>query len=336
MVNVHIYFIHAKWLVDRERMISDIQKHLKKFKFTGIKIKTLQTIDEFDPSMIQTDTVNQIVNYSQVPEASLSVYNNCFKNLHIHQLSNALKHAKAIELSSKNDPEDINIILEDDLIFEERMCISLEKVIKKLDIDFDLVFLGLPTNKEVKTKTDIFFQSTKDIFKILPYCDSYIVSHKAAKVLTEKYFPIKFINNIHLSYLIDSLSLKSQIAVPNMFMDGSKYGMYISSLNGSNSLLFNNDYNMTKTLVGKETPLSSEEEKALENVLANSTIKNHPDFCHVKALALVKKGKFPEAKLVFEETYKKYKNANCIVNHESAFLKDYIRVFKNLQQDIDI
>jgi hypothetical protein len=334
MVNVHIYFIHAKWLQERTKVITEIKKHLSKFKFTGINIKTIQTIEEFDPTDIQSDTVQKYVNYTQIQDSTYSLYNQCFKNLHIYQLSNALKHAKAIELASKNPPEDINIILEDDLIFEERLCISLEKVIKKLDIDFDLVFLGLPTNKEVKNKTDMFFQNTKDIFRILPYCDSYILSHKAAKSLVDKYLPIKFINNIQLSYMIDTLNLKSQIAVPNMFMDGSKYGTHISSLNGTNALLFNNEYNILKHFVSKETPLTQEEEKNLQTVLENSSVKNHPDFCHLKALLLVKDGKYNEAKKVFEETYQKYKNSNCIVNHESAFLKDYIRIFKHLQTDI--
>lgn len=333
MVNVHIYFIHAKWLQDRERVINELKKHLLKFKFSSITIKTMQIIEDYDPEVIDSETVQQYVNYTQLQDSSLSIYNQCFKNLHVQQLSNALKHAKAIELAAKNPSEDINIVLEDDLIFEERMCISIEKIVRKLDIDFDLVFLGLPTNKEVKNKTDVAFQNTSEVFKIIPYCDSYIVSNRAAKMMIDKYRPIKFLNNIQLSYMIDSLKLKSQLVVPNIFMDGTKYGTYISSLNGTNGLVFNNEYNVVKTLVGKDELIPAEKQN-LENLLANSGVRIHPDFCHLKALYLVKQKKYEEAKAVFEETYQKYKTTNSILNHESTFLKDYIRLFKNLQVDI--
>lgn len=333
MVNVHIYFIHAKWLQDREPVINELKKHLMKFKFTSIAIKTMQIIEDYDPAVIDAEVVKQHVNYSQVQDSSLSIYNQCLKNLHVHQLSNALKHAKAIELASKNPPEDINIVLEDDLIFEERMCISIEKIVRKLDIDFDLVFLGLPTNKEVKNKTDVAFQNTNEVFKIIPYCDSYIVSSKAAKMMADKYKPIKFLNNIQLSYMIDSLKLKSQLVVPNIFMDGTKYGTFVSSLNGTNGLVFNNEYNVAKTLIGKEELIPVEQQN-LENVLANSGLRNHPDFSHLKALYLVKQKKYEEAKVVFEETYQKYKTMNSILNNESAFLKDYIRFYKHMQVDV--
>lgn len=334
MVNVHIYFIHAKWLQDRQRVITELKKHLNKFKFTGINIQTMQTIEDYDPEVIDSDLVKQHVNYTQLQDSGLApLYNQCFKNLHVHQLSNALKHAKAIELAAKNPAEDINIILEDDLIFEERMCISIEKIVRKLDIDFDLVFLGLPTNKEVKNKTDVAFQNTNEVFKIIPYCDSYIVSNKAAKMMADKYKPIKFLNNIQLSYMIDSLKLKSQLVVPNIFMDGTKYGTFISSLNGANGLVFNNEYNVAKALVSKDNLIPAEQQN-LENVLTNSGLRNHPDFCHLKAIYLVKQEKYQEAKAVFEETYQKYKTANSILNHESSFLKDYIRVFKHLQTDV--
>lgn len=333
MVNVHIYFIHAKWLQDRERVINELKKHLNKFKFTSINIKTMQTIEDFDPEVIDSDVVKQNVNYTQLQDTKLAMYNQCFKNLHVHQLSNALKHAKAIELASKNPTEDVNIILEDDLIFEERMCISIEKIVRKLDIDFDLVFLGLPTNKDVKNKTDVAFQKTSDVFKIIPYCDSYIISNRAAKMIADKYKPIKFINNIQLSYIIDSMNLKSQLVVPNIFMDGTKYGTFISSLNGTNGLIFNNEYNVAKTLISKDELIPAEQQN-LENVLANSGLRIHPDFCHLKALYLVKQKKYDEAKVVFEETYQKYKTTNSILNHESAFLKDYIRIFKHMQVDV--
>jgi GR25 family glycosyltransferase involved in LPS biosynthesis len=266
------------------------------------------------------------------------VYNNFLKNLHVHQLSNSLKHFKVYEKIAKSPETDdslteLNIILEDDILYEERVFISLEKMARDLPANFDLVFLGLPTNIEIKNKNEVVFQQTKDIFKVLPYCDSYVISRSAAKKLYENYMPCKFLTNIQLSYLIEKLDLKALLVAPNIFMDGTKFGMFASSVNPNNVLMFNNDYNAVKTLIAKEV-LSDQEKTMLIQLLKSSTIAQHPDFCYLKGQYLTKTGDFSEAQKCYEETYKKYKALNTIVNHESMFLKDYIRLFKHLQSDL--
>lgn len=334
MVNVNLYFIHARWLKDRERVINEFKKHIMKFKFTSIKINNINIINDFDPEDIQSDTVQQNVNYNQIADKNLAIYNQCIKNLHVNQLSNVLKHRKALELISKvENDDDINIVLEDDIIYEERVFISLEKLIRKLPVDFDVIFLGLPTNKEVKVKTDISLQNTKEVFRIIPYCDSYIISKNVAKRMLEKYTQIKFINNIQMSYVMDLLELKSQLVVPNIFMDGSKYGTCVSVLMPSSTLMFNNELNYIKNIITKDS-ITQEEKNNVESLFRTSQIKEHPDFGHIKAMFIAKFGDIKNAMSIFEETYQKYKKANCIINNENAFLKDYIKIHRLLQTDL--
>ena len=337
MVVVNFYFIHAKWLTDREKVINDFKRNISKFSFRSIKIGKIDIIQDFDPNDINSETIQKNVNYNPVKEQNLVIYNNFLKNLHIHQLSNSLKHFKVYEKiikESNDDPTEINIVLEDDILYEERIFISLEKVIRQLPVSFDLIFLGLPTNVEVRNKSDIFFQNTSEVFKILPYCDSYIISKEAAKKLYESYMPCKFLTNIQLSYLIDKYQLKSQLVAPNIFMDGSKFGLYSSSLNPNNSLMFNGEYNALKALLSKEQ-LSDEEQTGINQLFKSSAIAQNPDFCYLKAQFFTKIGQYKEAQQCYEETYNKYKMLNTIINHESQFLKDYIRIYKHLQHDVD-
>jgi len=338
MVLVNFYFIHAKWLADREKVINDFKRNISKFNFRSLKIGKIEVVTDYDPNEIDAEIIKNNVNYNQVKEPSLALYNGFLKNLHVNQLSNALKHYKVYEkiATSKETEEslsEINIILEDDILYEERVFISLEKMVRELPVDFDLIFLGLPTNIEVKNKNEIKFQNTKDLFRILPYCDSYVISRSAAKKLYTDFTPCKFLTNIHLSYLIDKLELKSQLVIPNIFMDGTKFGMFVSSLNPNNVLMFNNDYNVVKTLISKEQ-LTDQEKVALIQLFKSSNIAQHPDLCYLKAQYLAKIGDFAEAKKSYDETYAKYKAYNTIINHESLFLKDYIRLFKNLQTDL--
>ena len=330
MVTVNFYFIHAKWLSDRQRIIDEFKKTLDKFTFRTASIGKIEVIEELDPSDITGDFTKNVINYSALPDQT-SIYNGMLKNLHVHQLSNNVKHLKAIQaISQCTDESAINIVLEDDILYENRICLLIEKLVRSIPSDYDIVFLGMPTNKQVENQNELNYQDTSEVFKVLPYCDSYVISKKAAKQLVEAYLPIKFLTNIQLSYLIEKLQLKSQLVYPNLFMDGTKVGNFVSALNPNNVVMFNNDYNIAKTLTGKDS-LTPEETQQLETVFTSSAISEHPDMGYIKAKYLEKNGRYVDARTVYEQTYEKYKKNNAIINHESAFLKDYIKVFKNLQ-----
>jgi tetratricopeptide (TPR) repeat protein len=52
---------------------------------------------------------------------------------------------------------------------------------------------------------------------------------------------------------------------------------------------------------------------------------------HVKAQFLTKQKKYKEAEELYEKALAIYTANNCIVNHESLFLKEYNRLYKFLQ-----
>lgn len=337
---LNIYFIHGKWLADREKVITEFQKLVTKYSFKNIKTVKVRTITDYDPSDINSDIIGKFVSYEQnkdedptvADDKKLSFYNNLMKNLHIFQLSNALKHYKALqEISQDNTADDdINIILEDDILYEDKICMTLDKLFTELDKSYGIVFLGLPSNIDMKKREGIKYQNTKEVFRILPYCDSYIISTAAAKILYENYLPIKYINNIQLSYVIEKTNINSVIALPNLFMDGSKFGLFLSVLNPNNALLFNNDYMKIKMLLSKES-ISDDEKKDIEKTLKESMVISHPDMMALNALYQIQNKNYKEAETIFENALKIYQGYNCILNHESGFLKDYIRLYKYLQ-----
>lgn len=340
-MKLNIYFVHATGLKDREPVITNLQKQVQKYHFKNINKVTVKVITDFDPNNIPGDFIQRAVNYTPIKEPddlkeenktqTITFYNQFLKNMHLFQLSNALKHYKALELIANSGDDEISIVLEDDVVYEEKICLLLEKLIANLPSSYDMIFMGLPGNIEIKNRNEIKYQNTSEVFRVLPYTDSYLVTKQAAKRLYDEFLPIKFVGNIHLSYLLEKLNLKTVLTLPNIFADASKLGMFLSTLNPNNALVFNQDYMRLKTAVSKEGDLTADEIKALDEIVTKSQIQNHPDFGYQKALYYVKQKKYKEAEKLYEDALNIYTANNCIVNHESAFLKDYIRLYKHLQ-----
>lgn len=314
MKSLNIYFIHAKWLKDREINIQKFKKIILDYKFKNVSKINIKIIEDYDPDHIMNQDISKLVEYVRL-EGPFEKYNQFLKNLHLFQVSNSLKHYKALQLIKENSQDDdINLILEDDILFENNIALSLDRLIKNKHIKYDILFTGLPTNLNAK---DHQFQNTKEIFPNgLPYNDSYIVTKEIATKLADNYLPIKFINNIHLTYLLEKINTESYLSIPNLFINGSMFGSHLSVLTPNNTLLFNNEYMQAKTNIdtydfSKETPLN-----------------NHPEYMYLKALRCVKDKKYDEAIELYKKALEIYRLNNCIINNECQFLKDYTRVFK--------
>lgn len=329
---LNIFFIHAKPLKERKLVIDNFKQILKKYRFKNIVLGKFFVIVNYDPSDINQETITQHVNYDKINDAHVEWYNQFMKNMHINQLSNTLKHYKAIELITKhsNDNE-LNLILEDDILYEDKICSSIEKLVSSLPKSYDVIFLGYPTvDKVVESTTNYVFQDTKQIFKVLPFCDSYLIHHSAAKTIKANYLPIKFSNNIQLSYICDKIGITTQQSIPNLFIDGSKYGLFLSKLTANNPLIFNDDFTNLRNIVNKNE-YSIADHQTVKQILNKSPIKNNPDFIHIECMYHMKCKNYEKAKERYDMAYKIYMSNGCIMSNESIFLKDYIRCHKYLQ-----
>ena len=336
-VRLNIYFIHAKWLKDREKVIQELRKLITKYVFKGVRSVKTQVISDFDPNDITGDVIAKHVSYTPIPEGgpegeNLTFYNMFLRNLHIFQLSNSLKHFKALqEIAADSGDDDVNIILEDDVLYEDKICISLERLMEELPKTNEVFFLGLPSNDSNTTKQrNTKFLNTKEVFRVFPYNDAYIVNKKTAQLMVDNFLPIKFINNIQLSFVMEKAKINSKLITPNIFMDGSKFGVFLSTLNANNQLLFNNEYMFARTVTLKDNP-TLEEKQNVEKLFNNSPLNGHPDFIVVKALYNIKQKNYIEAQKMYDSALKIYQGNACIINHESQFLKEYLRSFKLVQ-----
>lgn len=328
---VNIFFVHSKYTQERQPTIQRFKELIQSYNFRNLKVNKFIVVDDYDPSDIDVNIIKNVVSYDKIERQDMQVYNTLLRNLHINQLSNSMKHMKALQLISICPDNEINIVLEDDILYEEKLCLSLERLISQMPMKYDYVFLGMPTTTEMKPSTEFVFQDTHKIFKVLPLCDSYIVSPNAARATITHYKPIKFVNNIQLSYVIDKLGLSSVQCIPNLFVDGSKYGVFVSRVCANNPLIFNNDFMFLASLLKKSECLTKEDHDKVNALLQTSPIKNNPDFIYSECLYHTLCKNYQLAKKRYEDAYKVYLSNACIISNESQFLKDFIRVHKFLQ-----
>lgn len=326
-MQLNIYFIHAEWLKDREKIIDEFTKLVNKYTFKNATSIKVHKITKYDPPEINGEVISKTVSYAQIPTTDpLSFYNQFLKNLHVFQLSNALKHYQAMEMiSTSTDSNSIHIVLEDDILYEDKICMHIDNLIEEKPSEHEMIFLGLPSNS-----TTLKYQETKNLFRVLPYTDSYMITPNAAKKLYDHYLPVTFINNIQMSYVLEKAGVTAVLRVPNLFMDGSKAGIVLSTLTPNNQLMFNSDYTQCRSIIHKESLTTADKELA-EKIFKESPLNNHPDFVYLKALYSVRTENYTQAQEHYEKALEVYQLNGCVLNHESQFLKDYTSLFKHIQ-----
>lgn len=329
MKHIHVYFIHAKSLPEREGMMQNFRAAVAKHSFQGMEMGSVHVITNNDPNEIVLDKVQSMVDYKPLQDERVVMLNQLTKNIHINQLSNALKHMDALTMISGHENDnDIHLVLEDDVLFDDNMCFNLEKAINLMATNgHDMLFLGLPSQGE---HTNLEVKQVSDTFRVLPLNDSYIITRKAASVLKENFFPIKFVTNVHLQYLMTVHNLKAYQTIPNIFMDGSKYGVFTSTQTGNNLLVFNKDFVTMQSLLQKKE-WTTQETVVADKLISESPVRTHPDFLYLKAKYLTLSKKYKEAEQCYGEAYNTLILKNSIVNHECNLLKDFIRLFAHLQ-----
>lgn len=336
MKTLQIYIIHSKHLTERRKIIDNIRKEIGKYNFKNIVNTNIQIIDTDEPSDISTEFIHMHVNYNatQREEDIFKKYNSLIKVLHINNISNSLKHLKAYKkIVECANPNTIHMILEDDVMYEPRVCSLLDNLFEKLTNNDDIVFLGMPNNESITENQSVTIKSSKSIFNILPYNDSYIISPQLARRIIDIFFPLKFYTNIQLSYIFDTLGIEVKQTVPNIFVDGTKVGNYLSSQLVNNELFFNKDYMFVKNILNRQPfKINKDEMSILENIINSSNIANNPDFLYIygKLKSLIGNN-YKECHSIYQKANDIYNRNNCIINNESSFLRDFISLHVHLQ-----
>lgn len=327
MKTLHIFILHCKALEDRYLNMNNIVMKLRSYEYKNIKLGEISIIGVNDPDDIPTQVIQQLLDYSPIQDVSLGRFNPFLKHIHINQLSSTLKHAEVyqrIAMDPKKEKDSLYLVLEDDALCSDNVCVLLDQVVQA-HTKQPIVFLGIPSNND----GDVQIKQIQG--QLVPVIDSYMLTLEGANMLRDHFLPVKFTSVLHFNYVLAKCNIPINITSQNLFVNGSKYGMFVSSLNPNNQLVFNKDYMMLFEKLNKPV-LGKDDERLIKSLISESPISQSPDFRFLVAKYQSKIGQHQEAKKTFEEAFKSYIEKKGIINNESNMLKDYIRLFKNLQE----
>jgi hypothetical protein len=186
-----------------------------------------------------------------------------------------------------------------------------------------LVLLGLPA-------TSGRHQRLRDVYDITPVCDSYLVEPAAAAALAAAWLPLRFATNVQFVHAAALAGVEIFMSAPNVFVDGSKYGLHVSTLNTNNPLVLNSSFMEARRTLADPAAAAADLER-VGMVLAASPFKNHPDFMHLRATLEQRRGQAARADVVFATAYRVFIDNNALMGSDSAFMMDYIENFRDVQ-----
>lgn len=330
---LNVYVLHAKHLEVRKPIIENLRKKL--VDSTYFKNVNFEYIEEYDPSPQSLPDLKKHVSLDKTNKNEL--FDNLIKNLHIRQVSNTMKHLYALQkVANSTQKDSISLIIEDDVIFSEfHVDQRLYNTILELKkTNWDINFLGFPQIQNKDNSDQIKISDVNSIYKIIPEISSYLTHPEGANKVLKDFVPIHFNTTLQFSYVYEvNKDVKFTMSSPNIFIDGSKFGVYLSNIEANNKLFLNTDYaRLYKLVLNNEEKINANENNLLTtNEFENIKFGNHPEFVSLYAQYLMQIKNYDKAKELFETAYKTYIENDCILNGESEFLLKYSRIFKYFQ-----
>lgn len=321
-----IAVIHDKKLQVRLQTLNAL---VSKFS-QGFKI---ELIDVYNYDDIKSADIQQNIKLEN-PKTN-SLFDGLVKSMHVKQVSQALKHKTALERFLEQKTFDTMLVIEDDVLHSDNVETELKNALEMLNNNpqCDALFLGVPTPKAV-IEQNLKIAPVSDFFKVFPTVDAYLIKRDKAQELLANMLPIRYTINVHYSFLAHQKKWTPYFMSPNIFVNGSKYGVYVSSTDPNNKLFMNPDYNKLMMLNTK-TSYTEEEFKQVEEIAKSVALSQHCDFQYQLGLFYMRIGQFQTAKPFFDNAHKVYTDNESIINNESEFLINYARIFKYMQSDRD-
>lgn len=308
-MKIDLYVIVSNKTAVRSKKLEGVLAAIAKDNDVVTKSIVEHEAESISPEMIKDNV--------QLERINNPLYDSQLKSLTTKNISNSLKHLEALKLIATNTREGAYpIVLEDDPLLSDTFDDDFDGIFKNLvSKSWDVVMLGIPASQPG-------FEPMSSSFKILPVCNAYMIKPPAASKLSNSFLPIRYPTNIHLSFTMDAFGIVPLVYKPQLFIDGSKYGIFVSTLTPNNELSFNADYVKAKRLIGE-----SKHQEAID-VITSTPLSSHPDFLHLKALCEMEVSGIDDAEKTFDEAMKVYESNGATLNNGSTFLKDYINIYR--------
>ena len=341
MKTLNIYLVHSDHLKNRIKYINTtidvLSKIARKVGF-GVNIKVVkEPSSDFVESNISVFNKNVKMEKEEGDLAD-EKFNSLISQLNVYQISNIEKH-KAIYsqicTDSQTNPDDIHFIIEDDVIVGQDYLDNIEKSFKEIHddklIDWDILF----TCSSCINQDSISLINSRDQYKVLLNKSSYFIRPNIAARLKEYLNTYRYNLKIAISKFIwDDKTIRSCVLNKHTLLEGSKVGIFPSSVNSKNYLYQNINYvNLVK--ITNVDVIDDEQFKKAESIFKDLQYLESPDVLHTMGIIYFKRCDYTNAKLFMSEACEKLFSAVGNIAKSSEIMSNSINIFQYDQPQLE-
>ena len=328
-MDIDIYVIKSEHLKQRCRVLEktlDVLCELMKNHNYNIKVINIKTpTDEDIETNLQEYDKKINLNNDDITDPD---FKKAQVKFNIPQLSNLHKHIHAYDIIKRSKTKH-NFIIEDDIILLDEHKNNFNDFLKLLKtIEYDILLTCLSINDD-RAKLNII--PIFNYFKILLTKNSYFITPKTANDLYEYLSVIRFPMKLSLSKFIydNKNTLKAYIINKHTIFEGSKLGIFTTSVNMNNYLIQNNNY---ITLINMMNNNETDLDKVYKHYMNYG--KDNPDFLHIVGLIYFKNKNYKEALELLKLAVINFKKNEGYMVQFNEILNNCINIYQLYQDDI--
>jgi hypothetical protein len=340
MIRLNIYVIYSEELENRHGTINSSLSLIKDLcTQKNIEVK-INIISEPGKEYVNKhiSTFNNRVNYDKFTDNN--IYNDLIMPLNVCQISNFEKHRYIYKLilentkdTNENDVNDLHLIIEDDIIILKDYINNISEFIDDLNTsqndDWDFLFTCLNVVNNPGKYINI-----NELYNIIISKSCYIIKGKElCEKLYEATNTFKLNIKLTLSKFIKDNNYKALSYNKITFIEGSKLGLYTSSVNPNNYLFLNNNYIELKKISEKKE-LTEDDIKRAEKIYSDSLNIQSIDIQSIMGIIYYNYKNYKKAKeymCASLNSLKKCKGYTIMKNNE--ILNNTINIYK-YEQDL--
>lgn len=333
---LRLYVIHTQSLVSRQgRLHGTIQSIRQIAQSIGLKFQSILILKPDSSELIPNiAALNTRVTYESVNEPAFDEIKHV---LNIEEISNIEKHREAWRRiqSSTISQNDKIMIIEDDNILPSENINYLASILRQPADAWD--YLDLSLSIQQNSEDPILFVPIHMHTKILISKQAYMITPATAKVFLRETETIRFSTRGHISYAIHKFHetelKKAYFSSKRIMLEGSKVGIFPSSLHNSNILIYNSEYmqmrNMMIAYDKENTPI---DETTARNIFKGIEHINSSDIFLMYGILLKKLGYPAEALKIFEKGLDIHQKTQGMMNQQTELLNEIINIHEDLQK----
>lgn len=346
---LHFYVISTPTFANRIKNITAIMRWMKEqcdahtlpIQFHSLTQPSVEDVSQ----LIQSKHPQLEPRIQPIPLAnSHPVYAKLERPLNTAELSNYERHRTALQAIAKGSPDDFHFVIEDDLyiipIFESHWTAFFKMLKTILPRDYPLVLFGVVKPEPAGgTPTDFKFQPYKELplteqQPLLPSKEMYLVHPSLASTLYDATHLIQYDMRHTLSrWILEHTMFHDQIYIPSkrLAFDGSKLGIFPSTIHANNLLLFNQEFMEMLQIMSQ--PPDKKNKANIQRIYKSIERLQSPDAQHLYAVLMYQIGDYDEASDYFKKAIDTMIANKGFLSRQSEMLHNAIEFYKHYQKE---